>query len=99
MRPKYPGCYWCDNIVDDMGMIGLLCLDFPRCFILIRDSAAFEFSDYDSWVENIADIQWLDPSDSATDEQKEEIVVRLWNFSVEYDAENERMYYEGRDED
>jgi len=92
--PRYPGCYWCDNIIDYHGMIGLLHLGFPRCFILIPDSAEFEFSDYDSWRSNLAEINWLDPKENYTDAEKEKVITLLWNFSVDYDRANEDMYYD-----
>lgn len=91
-NPKYPGCYWCDNIIDYYGMIGLLHLDFPRCFILIPDDNAFEFSDYDSWRENLAQINWLDPSEQWSEADKERVITKLWNFSVEYDRKNEELF-------
>lgn len=96
---KYPGCYWCDNIIDYYGYIGLLHLGFPRCFILVPDSNDFEFSDYKAFREHIADIQWLDPSEQWSKADKEAVITKLWNFSVEYDEENERMYEEGRLDD
>jgi len=93
-KAMYAACYWCDNIVSGEDMIGLLHLDFPRCFILIRDAAEFEFSDYDSWRESIAEINWLDPADKDryTDEQREDVITKLWNFSVLYDEMNEELY-------
>ena len=91
-NPKYPGCYWCDNIIDYYGMIGLLHLDFPRCFILIPDSQEFEFSDYDSWRENLAQINWLDPTEQWSEADKERVITKLWNFSVEYDRKNDELF-------
>ena len=69
--------------------------------ILIRDLDSFEFSDFESWRGNIADIQWLDPSDKGTPQEQEEVITRLWNFSVLYDEMNEQYYndneYESED--
>jgi len=99
---EYAGRYWCDNIISQEGYIGLLYLGFPRCFILIRDAARFEYSEYDEWKANIAEINWLDPADIQryTDEEKEDVIIKLWNFSVEYDEKNEELYYSAlEDED
>lgn len=97
---EFAACFWCDNIVTNGydGLIGLLHLGFPRCIILIRDIANFEFSDYDSWRENIADIQWLDPNDKGTPREQEEVITRLWNFSVLYDEKNEEYFNDNHDE-
>lgn len=96
---KYDGCYWCDNIIDHYGMIGLLYLGFPRCFILIRDSSEFEFSDFESWKENLAEINWLDPNDKGTPKEQNEVIIKLWNFSVEYDEKNEELFNEEMNEE
>jgi len=93
---EYAECFWCDNIVSygTDGLIGLLHLGFPRCFILIRDLDGFEFSDFDGWRENLADIQWLDSNDRGTPQEREAVIVKLWNFSVLYDRMNEEEYYD-----
>jgi len=86
---KYPGCYYCDNYIDHPDMFGLLYLGFPRCFILVRDMEGFEFSDYEGFRNAIADIQWLDPSETWSEEEKEEVIIRLWNFSIEAEQADE----------
>ena len=93
-KEKYPGCYYCDNIVDHPEQFGLLHLGLPRCFILVNDMDGFEFSDYEEFRESIADIQWLDPSEDWSVEQKEEVVIRLWNFSIEQEKADEDGYYD-----
>lgn len=54
----------------------------------------FEYSDYDEFRNNIADIQWLDPSEKWSDEEKESTIIKLWNFSVEQEREEERLWEE-----
>lgn len=54
----------------------------------------FEYSDYDEFRNNIADIQWLDPSEDWNEEEKEFVIVKLWNFSVEQEREEERLWEE-----
>ena len=93
-KSKYPGCWYCDNIVDHPETFGLLHLGFPRCFILIKDMAAFDSSDYDEFRDAIADVQWLDPSEQWSEADKEAGIVKLWNFSVEQEALDEEGYYD-----
>ena len=55
----YTSCWVCDNIVDHQEQIGLLHLDFPRCFILIPDNTAFQMecaADYQSL--SLLILQW-----------------------------------------
>ena len=35
-KNEYTGCWYCDNILDYPGQIGLLHLGYPRCFVLLR---------------------------------------------------------------
>lgn len=88
---KYPGCWWCDNIIDHPDQMGLLHLGFPRCFVLIRNSDDLCLSDYDQFLSNISEINWLDPSDKGTPEEQELVLTMLWNFSVEQEEEDERL--------
>ena len=39
--------WYCENLVHHYGMVGLLRLDFPRVFILMRDYSVTLFEDYD----------------------------------------------------
>jgi hypothetical protein len=93
-KEKYPGCYYCDNYVDHPDQFGLLHLGFPRCFILIRDMAAFDMSDYDDFRAAIGDIQWLDPAEEWSEEEKEAVIVKLWNFAIEAEQADEDGYYD-----
>ena len=55
----YTSCWVCDNIVDHQEQIGLLHLDFPRCFILIPDNTAFQMECADDSIRNIARLTGL----------------------------------------
>lgn len=37
------------------------------------------------------DAKWLEPSDKGTPEEQEEVLRMLWNFSVDQEAEEERI--------
>lgn len=91
MTQKYPGCWYCDNILDHPEQIGLLYLGFPRCFVLIPSSMNFQFTTYDEFLSGMVKVNWLDPSDKGTPEEQEEVLRTLWNFSVEQEAEEERI--------
>lgn len=91
MTQKYPGCWYCDNILDHPEQIGLLYLGFPRCFVLIPSSMNFQFTTYDDFLSGMVKVNWLDPSDKCTPEEQEEVLRTLWNFSVEQEAEEERI--------
>lgn len=91
---KYVGCWYCDNIVDHPEQVGLLHLGFPRCFVLIPNSGDFYFSTYKEFRNGISQINWLDPKESYTEREKEEVLTLLWNFSVEQERLEEELYSE-----
>ncbi len=90
---KYAGCWYCDNIIDHPDKIGLLYLGFPRCFVLIPSSAEFYFSTYEELRDGI---NWLDPADIGrySEQEKEEVITLLWNFSMEQECREEKLYDE-----
>lgn len=93
-EPKYPGCWYADNLIDYPDHQALIHLDFPRCIVIVRNLEDYEYSDYDEFRNNIADIQWLDPSEKWSDEEKESTIIKLWNFSIEQEREEERLWEE-----
>lgn len=92
-RQEYAGCWYCDNILDHPEQVGLLHLGFPRCFVLIPSRRDFYFSAFDSFLK-VAKVNWLDPSDKGTEKEQNEVLVRLWNFSVEQERKEEELYGE-----
>lgn len=88
---NYAGCWYCDNIIDHPEQVGLLHLGFPRCFVLIPSSSEFYFSTFESFIQ-IAKVNWLDPSDHGTSQEQREVLVKLWNFSVEQENKEEELY-------
>lgn len=98
--PQYPGCWYCDNILDYPHQIGLLHLGFPRCFVLMKSDADFFFCrDFDEWLSQTAEVNWLDPSDSGTPQEQTEVLTRLWNFAIEAEQLEEAIYAENHDSD
>lgn len=95
INQKYPGCWYCDNILDHPGKIGLLHLGFPRCFVLIPSSKDFQFSSFEEFILcKLVEVNWLDPSDKGTKAEQEEVLKTLWNFCIEQEQEEERIYEE-----
>ena len=93
---KFIGCWYCDNIIDHPDQIGLLHLGFPRCFVLIPNSKEFYFSTYDEFIKGVSEINWLDPEDikNYSEKEKEEILIKLWNFSIAQEMEEENLSYD-----
>lgn len=90
-KNEYTGCWYCDNILDYPGQIGLLHLGYPRCFVLIPNSEVLYYSDFESFVKTVK-INWLDPSDKGTPEEQRDVLIRLWNFSIEQERKEEELY-------
>ncbi|MEG1587002.1 MAG: hypothetical protein RR346_09010 [Bacteroidales bacterium] len=97
--PKYAGCWYCDNMIDHPEQIGLLHLGFPRCFVVIPSKSEFFWSDYDQFRNQICKINWLDPNDKGTEQEQDEVLSLLWNFSVEQEKLEEEMAQEYNDDD
>lgn len=88
---NYVGCWYCDNIIDHPEQVGLLHLGFPRCFVLIPSSGEFYFSTFESFLQ-MAQVNWLDPSDSGTPQEQREVLRLLWNFSVRQEEREDELY-------
>lgn len=95
INKKYAGCWYCDNIIDQPEQVGLLHLGFPRCFVLIPNSNDFYFSTFEKFIEGLCEVNWLDPNDKGTSAEQQRVLELLWNFSVEQEEEEERLYKEG----
>lgn len=91
-KQSYPGCFYCDNILDHLEQIGLLHLGFPRCFVLIPSTKDFQFSTFEDFVGGLVQVNWLDPSDKGTPEEQKKVLKALWNFCIEQEQEEERIY-------
>lgn len=99
-NPKYPGCWYSDNIIDYPHQIGLLHLGFPRCFVLMKSDADFYFCrDFEEWQRTIAEINWLDPSDKGTSDEQHHVLETLWNFAIEQEEMEEELYGEYMEDD
>lgn len=88
---NYTACWYCDNIVDHPEQVGLLHLDFPRCFVLVPNSYEFNMSSYEDFKNEHCQINWLDPSEDVDEKTKDEVLDRLWNFMVAQEREEEDL--------
>lgn len=84
---KYIGCWYCDNIIDHPEQVGLLHLGFPRCFILIPNSAEFYFSTFKEFIDGLCEVNWLDPNDKGTPTEQKQVLELLWNYSIKQEEE------------
>ena len=90
---EYKHCFYCDNILTEPHQVGLLHLDFPRCFVQIPDDEAFYWGTFEEFLNGkkngFVRINWLDPNDSATETERNEVLRKLWNFSILQEQEEE----------
>lgn len=89
MNNQYMSCFFCDNIVCRDGEVGLLHLEYPRCFVITLDDSDFWLSDYDYWLSRSV-VNWLD--EDGTEEERDEVLAKLWNFSILQEEEEERRF-------
>lgn len=63
---KFKNWWYFDNIISHRGQIGLLSMNEPRVFILIRDYADCYFANFDEFKNSIAEVNFFDPEDRQT---------------------------------
>ena len=90
--------WYCDNIIDHYGKIGLLHLNEPLVFILFRDNYEYNTGNFESWKRGVAEVNFLIPS-----ERKgcniDNLLTEAWNFAALQEAEDERLNEEFEAED
>lgn len=83
--------WWlCDNIVNHAGQCGLLRMDFPRVFILMRDYDRAYWADFDEWKRDLVEVNFFSPSERE-DANLDEILREAWNFLALEEEEEERQ--------
>lgn len=82
--------WYCDNIVCHKGQIGLLRMDFPQVFILIRDDERI-YCTYEEFRDCIAEVNFFNPEDRK-DADIDAIITEAWNFMSLQEEEEERLY-------
>lgn len=85
--------WFCENLVNHKGKVGLLRLDFPRVFILMRDYSVAYFASFEKWRDEIVEINFLDPKDREGADL-EDILIDAWNFLALEEEADDDMYDE-----
>lgn len=93
---NFKNWWYCDNIISHRGQIGLLSMNDPRVFILIRDYANCYFATFEEFCENIAEVNFFDPKDREVTDI-DSLLVDAWNFMATQEAEEDRIYNESED--
>ena len=82
--------WFCENIVNHKGQVGLLRMNFPRVFILIRDYDESYFASFEEFSHHIAEVNFFDPEERDEIAQ-DEILVEAWNFLSLFEEEEENL--------
>lgn len=82
--------WYCDNIVCHAGQVGLLRMDFPRVFILMRDYDRAYWADFDEWKRDLVEVNFFSPSERE-EAELDEILREAWNFLALEEEEEERQ--------
>ena len=83
--------WYCDNILNHPGQCGLLRMDFPRVFILIRDEDTAYWADFEKWKNDIVEVTFFDRREKG-EADVEEILTDAWNFLALIEEEEENQY-------
>lgn len=83
--------WYCDNIINHPGQVGLLRMDFPRVFILIRDYDIAYWAGLEEWKNDIIELNFFNPSERA-EADIDSILTEAWNFLALTEEEEDRQY-------
>lgn len=90
--------WYCDNIINHQGMVGLLHMGFPRIFVLMRDYDVAYWADYETWSKDIVEVNFFDPADRESADI-EALLIDAWNFLALTEEEEERLAEEREEEE
>ena len=85
--------WFCENVMNHPGQVGLLRMDFPRVFILIRDYSVAYWAGYEEWKGDIIEVNFFTPSER-DEADMDAILTDAWNFLALVEEEDERQYME-----
>lgn len=88
---------YCDNVVNHRGQVGLLRMEFPRVFVLIRNDEQL-FCSFDEFKDSVTEVNFLDPNDREGADI-DDILTDAWNFLSLQEEEDERICEEYEEED
>lgn len=93
--------WFCDNIIDHEGQVGLLHMGFPRLFILMRNYDAAYWADFEEWKRDLIEVTFMEREDekNTTPKQLNELLVNAWNFLVRIEEAEEDLCEEHEDDE
>lgn len=83
--------WYCDNVLNHPGQIGLLRMDFPRVFILIRDYDLSYWAGFEEWKNDIIEVNFFNPAER-TEADLDDLFIEAWNFLALIEEEEENQY-------
>ena len=86
--------WYCDNIINHAGQIGLLHMGFPRVFILMRDEDAAYWASFEEWSDDLIEVNFLTPSDREECDDLNALLIDAWNFLALTEEAEEDAYYD-----
>lgn len=89
--------WFCENIINHPGQVGLLRMEFPRVFILMRDYEVAYWASYEEWKKDIAEVNFFNPIDRELADL-DTILTEAWNFLALEEEEEDRQYEMNHDE-
>lgn len=95
MERKETYAHWfvCENILAHDGQLGILHMDEPEVFILIRNYGDSLFASFEEFCNGIAEVNFFHAGDrEATD--LTDLLTDAWNFLATHENEEENRYYE-----
>ncbi len=82
--------WYCDNILNHPGQCGLLRMDFPRVFVLMRDYDTVYWASLEEWKKDLVEVNFFTPSERE-EADIDDILTEAWNFLALIEEEEERQ--------
>lgn len=83
--------WYCDNILCHPGMVGLLRMDFPRVFLLMRDYDTAYWAGFEEWKSDLVEVNFFTPSERE-EADLDNILIDAWNFLALIEEEEDRQF-------
>lgn len=89
---KNTNSWWfCENIINHPQQVGLLRMDFPQVFVLIRNYGENYFASFEDFRNGVAEVNFFRPEDRASADI-ETILTEAWNFLALTEMEEDRLF-------
>lgn len=90
--------WYCDNILNHPEQVGLLRMDFPQMFILMRNYDISYWADFDKWKSELIEVTFFNKEDKLT-ANLDSLLIEAWNFLALTEEEEERQAILAEEED